>query len=725
MNAGRGALSEKNRHNIEGNEQMIKNGHNMSTRKVDHSLLAITGYTDRLSLHPGESVRVHASSTHKSGSLRLVRLGHDGKQFTKEEVTSPTAIDLTHREVVLESYGIVDKVEFPGAPLVIHVWVWVSLWPDAEQNEATLLATEDLGLTVDVAGKAVFRVGENEVKSAVALQLRRWYQVTGGLDVSERPFVSVQPQRSEFGEAKADRTVGETPAVWKPRSGALVIGRGLDGKLEDVRITRSESDEVSNDVLRLDFAFGISTWLLHDHKGAPVGRVLGLPTRGVRGRRWHGSEHAWRHAPDQYAAIHFHTDDQGDQLWPVTATVKLPDNLPVGVYAIELSAGSDIDHLPVIVRRKHGEVAPLLVLVPTLSYLAYASECCTDEALLEFGWKIKCRELCAEFARANKYRSMYDKHADGSPVVLSSLHRPLLNVRPDHKYRPFGCEHGFSADLHLIGWLTRQGLAFDVATDHDLDVEGVKLVAPYRGVLTGNHPEYWSGRMLDAIDTYLDTGGSLAYLGGNGFFWTSTIDPDDSSVMEMRRGQRGLMVEGDVGEEHFQLTGLPAGLWSTCGRMAGAMVGVTWTCQGQETGAPYRRNAASFDPRVAHLFVGIGDEELIGEKGAFLGAAASMEVDLAHPLLGTPAHALVVATAAMPVSYDIGPLFPILALVDKDKDKIRVKRSDIVYLEARGGGAVFSTGTEGWIGALSHDGDRNAASRLTANALRSFIEGRR
>jgi len=38
------------------------------------------------------------------------------------------------------------------------------------------------------------------------------------------------------------------------------------------------------------------------------------------------------------------------------------------------------------------------------------------------------------------------------------------------------------------------------------------------------------------------------------------------------------------------------------------------------------------------------------------------------------------------------------------------------------GGAVFSVGSRGWIGALSHDRDRKAASRLAANALRAFIE---
>jgi hypothetical protein len=69
----------------------------------------------------------------------------------------------------------------------------------------------------------------------------------------------------------------------------------------------------------------------------------------------------------------------------------------------------------------------------------------------------------AMFGRANNYHSMYDNHADGSPVVLCSLRRPLLCLLPDHYLRFAGCEHGFSADLHLLGWLSRQGFTFDVA----------------------------------------------------------------------------------------------------------------------------------------------------------------------------------------------------------------------------------------------------------------------
>src|SRR5262249_20600941 len=156
---------------------------------------------------------------------------------------------------------------------------------------------------------------------------------------------------------------------------------------------------------------------------------------------------------------------------------------------------------------------------------AYALEHHTEEEVKrQVGWVEKCRELCAEFGRANGYHSMYDSHDDGSPIIFASLRRPLLNARPDHRYRFEGCEHGFSADLHLVGWLKRQGFAFDVATDHDLDAEGADLVAPYRGVLTGQHPEYWSGRMLDSLEAYLNAGGNLAYVGGNGFCWTTMID---------------------------------------------------------------------------------------------------------------------------------------------------------------------------------------------------------
>ena len=63
--------------------------------------------------------------------------------------------------------------------------------------------------------------------------------------------------------------------------------------------------------------------------------------------------------------------------------------------------------------------------------------------------------------------------------------------------------------------------------------------------------------------------------------------------------------------------------------------------------------------------------------------------------------------------------FPTLDALGSESGVTR-QRADMVYFETGKGGTVFSASSIGWNGALSHNGDRNAASRLTANVLRSF-----
>ena len=80
----------------------------------------------------------------------------------------------------------------------------------------------------------------------------------------------------------------------------------------------------------------------------------------------------------------------------------------------------------------------------------------------------------------------------------------MLNVRsgyityPDETIRGSGLRH-FPADTHLIAWLEAKGYAYDVITDEELDREGLDLIKPYRVVMTGSHPEYHTGAMLDAL----------------------------------------------------------------------------------------------------------------------------------------------------------------------------------------------------------------------------------
>jgi hypothetical protein len=245
------------------------------SRPVDHSLLSITGYTDRFSYLPGESVGVHASSIHRSGSMKLVRLGHDGQGFTKAPVAEPRSISLAHRDVKLESHGLVEAVHLPSAPLAVRTWAWVSFLPKGTQ-EATLLAVEGLRLVIDSAGKVVFTVGGNKLESQSPLLLRRWYYVIAGLDATGKPFVTARPQRLGFGESPPKRVCGPASVPWSKCSGTLTIGQGFNGKLEAVSIGQSE-DESEQDALQLDFAHGISSWRLHNIRGIAVGRLAGGP----------------------------------------------------------------------------------------------------------------------------------------------------------------------------------------------------------------------------------------------------------------------------------------------------------------------------------------------------------------------------------------------------------------------------------------------------------------
>ena len=89
--------------------------------------------------------------------------------------------------------------------------------------------------------------------------------------------------------------------------------------------------------------------------------------------------------------------------------------------------------------------------------------------------------------------------------------------------------------LAIADWLHEHGYEFDIVTDADLQHEGVELLEPYSVVLTGTHCEYWSAQMQDAAGAYLDGGGKLMYLAGNGLYWVAQLDPEEGHTVEIRR----------------------------------------------------------------------------------------------------------------------------------------------------------------------------------------------
>ena len=244
--------------------------------------------------------------------------------------------------------------------------------------------------------------------------------------------------------------------------------------------------------------------------------------------------------------------------------------------------------------------------------------------------------------------SLYDYHSDGSGYCHSSRLRPLPNIRPSYQWALVGGPRHFGADLYLIDWLEAKAFDHDVIIDEDFHFDGHELLSSYKVVITGTHPKYWTTPMLDALQRYLTGGGRRMYLGGNGFYWVTSVDPERPHIAEVRHGITGTRAwESAPGESHHSTTGEIGGLWRHRGRAPNRIAGIGFTAQGWDGRAPgYTRQPDSFDPRAAFIFEGIAPDEVIGDFGLGLGCAAGDEIDRVDAGLGTPMHTLVLASSS-------------------------------------------------------------------------------
>ena len=214
------------------------------------------------------------------------------------------------------------------------------------------------------------------------------------------------------------------------------------------------------------------------------------------------------------------------------------------------------------------------------------------------------------------------------------------------------------------------------------------------------------------------------YLGGNGFYWVTAMDPARPHLIEMRRGINGTRAWSSApGESRLSLTGEPGGLWRYRGRAPNRLCGVGFASQGWDAAAGFTRLPASRDPRAAFIFAGVGEDEVIGDFGLVLNGAAGDEIDRYDLSLGTPEETLRLATSE-------GAHSDAFQLVVEDTQEssphlggttCRQVRADLVFIDDPGGGAVFSVGSINWIASLPHNGFANNVSRITENVLRRFV----
>jgi N,N-dimethylformamidase len=680
---------------------------------LDDRAVKVVGYCDPLGVAPGERQRFFVSSREPEYEAQLVRLVHgdlnpDGPGLKEIELDAPLNGVFPGAEQELRrgsSVVVPDNAIFDLDRFTLRLDVYATRPGGRIQS---LVTKGDFALELDEQACVRARLGP-DVLSIGPLRRRAWYRVelacsSDGVHLEHEP----------------GSTASASWAVRLP-AGPLVFAGDFDGKLG--RPSLAVDDHV---VAAWHFGLEPGSARVAATVGRVDGRTVNMPTRSVTGATWTGRELNALRAPDEYDAIHFHADDLDDARWDPSAEWVVPE-LRSGVYALRLRAGGSEDYVPFFVRPAAGaHRAEVAFLAPTFTYMAYANGHYRPP-----GWVVEHGSANEQehdrYARENELNGLYDHHSDGSGVCYSSRLRPIVNMRPKLNWPSLRYKgpHGLNADLHLVDWLEHKGIEFDVLTDEDLHRDGAALLEQTRVLLTGSHPEYWSEAMLEALEEWLAAGGRLMYLGGNGFYWVTSVDPTRPHVIEVRRAEAGTRAwQASPGEYHHSTTGEPGGLWRFRGRAPQRLVGVGFAAQGYDRGSAYRRLPDSRDPRAAFVFEGVPEDEF-GEGGLTLGGAAGYEVDRVDEELGTPPEALRLAhsfghsddyqrTIEELLELD-GPT-PTGGTVDPEV------RSDIVLFSCGEGGAVFSVGSISWCGSLSFADYDGPVSRITENVLRRFVD---
>jgi N,N-dimethylformamidase len=702
----------------------------------------LEGYAEEVAVAPGETIRFMLSAEAGDCRTDVVRLVHGdpspsgpGYKVERLDWNAPERVAVEPRSIDFGSY-----VEIPDDPLLTPAQgLTLSLWVYPTRVAGGWQALASKGSGTDFS-YGLYCGGNSFVAAAVSLDGERWAWCCAHefLHQERWQFVSMtyEPNSGElavyqwFREPPPGPYAFERPVRTSRRVGPgrlhrsaspLLLGASTaeggvhvshyNGKigqpvllsaalaLDEIDTLARESAAAADGTLvgQWDLSRRINSTTVVDVSGNDLhGTAVNAPGRGVTGPAWReGTTGTYSDAPEEYNAIDLHEDDLADACWPPTVSVETPAHARSGVYALRVRTAGDDLHLPFVVRPRAAG-ADLALLLPTLTWQAYSSnrtpDRFTDDGVLD-------RSVC-----------LYDTHSDGTIVYYCTRRKPSRYFDPRRGFEHWGA-HTLTADLSLIDWLEAKDVEYDTYADQHLHSGALRL-ADYRCLLLGSHPEYWTWPMQEALREYLDAGGRLVYVGGNGLWWVTSLDPDQPHVMEVRKSAGGHYpaTRPEAGQQQHSTTLEPGGLWSDRGHPPREVLGVEYRANylfPSDSRTAFARLPSSRSPEHSFIFDGV-DGELIGDFGLTFAGAAGFEMDATGEWVWEEERRPVVLARASDERFYTYDSLPAV--------------SEVAFSEGPRGGAVFSAGSVAWSGSLSHNDYANSVSRMTENVLRRFLE---
>lgn len=673
-------------------------------RDVDHGAMTVVGYTTPWSARAGDSVELHLSCGRPVTHVTVRRLDVPAPERMgwPLEVTGDAP-----RQRVFEqgSYLRVSAAEIAKGPAITGLAFEFCLTRNDSERSIVWCDAFHLSLkdgAVSLAQKGRVLIDSVPLPSHVWLSFELKQQ-TPGLSLTIRAHDLLAP--FEFHRHVAD-------AAWRVPKSELRLGTG---GADEEKTLNAKFAGITLATVQGPVAWTFPTLLpdgpMQSNDGLKL-EAVNLPAFCMTSLRWDGSSFDPRLVPSHYDAIHCHDDDMAPLAWPASYRLGVPKDAASGIYAFDVEYEGGSEEIVFFITSSTRK-APIVFLVPTATYLAYA-----DEYLPRHLYDWKCDDRGHIFAVANDLKSLYDYHGDLSGVSITSWRKPKATLRSDYLYPLCGAPHNLPVDLHFLRFCHTQGIGFDLITDHDLDRQGSAALSGYRAVVTGSHPEYMSVGMEAALRRFAGDGGSIAYLGGNGFAGTVAFRDD---LLELRRAatEAGRTWDGRLSEQSLALTNEPGGYLRSRGRGEFSLIGGAISLMGFDGARPFTRTPASHDERCAWLFDGVANETF-GENGIVLGGAAGYEVDATDPHLGTAPDTIVVARATgFPESFFHDPT----RWYEGGEAQLRERRlAEMTLRVLPKGGLIFSASSVAWCGALPKAGDMNDVGRITFNLLHSLSQ---
>jgi hypothetical protein len=222
--------------------------------------------------------------------------------------------------------------------------------------------------------------------------------------------------------------------------------------------------------------------------------------------------------------------------WPVVAKWRIPRDAKSGFYVIRIRAtrdGRTVEHEHGLCVRRPTEAgrAPTLLILSTCTWTAYNDWGGINNYLgarppAGFGFAPRL-SLHRPFARGLIWLP------PGAPRIVDEW-VPGMGEAPRYPSFEWAYAKGFSKFFGGAGWATfernfaiwaeREGFELDYATQHDVDLNPSSLDG-YKCIVTVGHCEYWSARMRDVIDAWVEEGGNAARFAGN-FMWQIRLEDE-------------------------------------------------------------------------------------------------------------------------------------------------------------------------------------------------------